>query len=289
MNSLDDTLLGEIHVHPESRNWFIHAGKGGAKYVAELGYRDQDGRWIRISTSRATVTPSDNLSEDISVQFATIPPEVSFEKILELVTSAVGEHVPLIEAIQQLRSEGHRNLPIALPPSPEEWTPTQAKALAQVITMDAIRRVWMGSLEITELVRRHLQQEISSAAAAQLSLPTLGAEGVSSVASPFGGGERGKGFWFNVNAEIVLYGATEQDAKVSIGGREIKLRPDGTFSFRFALPDGQYDLPVKAESADGEDGRSAELGFSRHTRYQGGVGPHPQDPNLKAPSVTNLD
>ncbi len=64
-----------------------------------------------------------------------------------------------------------------------------------------------------------------------------------------------KGFWFNVNAELIIYGATEPNAKVTLGGHEIKLRSDGTFSFRFALPDGKYDLPAVAVSADG-DGRT---------------------------------
>ncbi len=27
----------ELHVHPESRHWFVHVGRGGTKYVAELG------------------------------------------------------------------------------------------------------------------------------------------------------------------------------------------------------------------------------------------------------------
>jgi hypothetical protein len=86
----------------------------------------------------------------------------------------------------------------------------------------------------------------------------------------------------------VLYGATEPDAQVSIGGREINLRPDGTFSYRFALPDGQYDLLVKALSADEEDGRLADLHFGRDTQFRGEVGAHPQDGHLKVPSVANV-
>jgi hypothetical protein len=97
-----------------------------------------------------------------------------------------------------------------------------------------------------------------------------------------------KGFWFNVNAELIIYGATEPDAKVTIGGHQIKLRSDGSFSFRFALPDGNYDLPALAISADGTDSRAADLKFSRNTQYMGDVGAHPQDPALKAPSPDNL-
>ncbi|MGN6555376.1 MAG: hypothetical protein ACTHLW_16850, partial [Verrucomicrobiota bacterium] len=92
-----------------------------------------------------------------------------------------------------------------------------------------------------------------------------------------------KGFWFNVNAELIIYGATESTASVTIAGRKIRLRPDGSFSYRFALPDGQYELPVVAVSADHTDGRAAELIFSRSTEYRGDVGMHPQSPDLKRP------
>jgi hypothetical protein len=112
--------------------------------------------------------------------------------------------------------------------------------------------------------------------------------GVSSISSPFGGAAKRKGFWFNVNAELIIYGATEPDAAVTIGGRKIQLRKDGTFSFRFALPDGNYDLPVQATSADHSDSRRAELKFSRATQYRGEVGQHPQDKALKAPKVENV-
>ncbi len=112
--------------------------------------------------------------------------------------------------------------------------------------------------------------------------------GISSLSSPFGGMPSAKGFWFNVNAELIIYGATEPDAKVTIGGHQVKLRADGSFSFRFALPDGNYDLPVVAVSADGTDARAADLKFSRQTQYMGDVGAHPQDPALKAPTPENL-
>jgi hypothetical protein len=100
--------------------------------------------------------------------------------------------------------------------------------------------------------------------------------------------EKPRDFWFNVNAELIIYGATEPDAKVTLGGQEIKLRSDGTFSFRFALPDGKYDLPAVAVSADGTDGRAAELKFSRETQFLGDVGATPQDPSLQPPLPENL-
>jgi hypothetical protein len=277
----------EIHVHPESRNWFAHVALGGTKFVGQLGYYRTETGWVAVSTSSATVTPPDAMSNDLSVWFETMPVELSFEQVLALVKQAVKDHVPLMEALQQLRATGFPGLPDLRGASSGRWTAAQDRALAQIISMDAVRRVWMGSLEITELLRRQFLQELSSLSAAQLGQQWSGA--VSSVSSPFGAGEgRKKGFWFNVNAELIIYGATEADAKVAIGGRQIKLRSDGTFSYRFSLPDGQYGLPAVATSSDGTDSRSAGLKFSRSTRYDGEVHAHPQDPALRPPLAENV-
>jgi hypothetical protein len=284
--------FSEVHVHPESRNWFINVGQGGTKYVAELGYYQRNGKWAAVSSSAATLTPPDTMSEDVSAWFETLPSDLQYQQLLALVKQAASENVPLMEAIQQLRSSGHGHLPSAEIIASRVWTPAQEKALADLISMDSVRRVWMGSLEITELIRRQWQQELSSAAAAQFSQPLpsqLGMLGsMSSISSPFGGMERRK-FWFNVNAELIIYGATEPDAEVTIGGRVIKLRSDGTFSYRFSLPDGRYDLPAVAVSSDKHEQRSAALRFSRGTEYRGDVGQHPQDPSLKPPLVTSVE
>ncbi len=276
----------EVHVHPESKNWFINVGQGGTRYIAELGYYQKNGKWASISTSSATLTPPDTMSEDFSVWFETLPAELQFSQLLKAVKAAVSEHVPLMEAMQQMRKAGHKDLPSRAAAS-GKWTPEQERALSGIISMDSVRRVWMGSLEITELIRRQLQTELSSAAAALFSQSGSWSGAVSSLSSPFGG-EKQKGFWFNVNAELIIYGATEPTAEVTIGGRVIKLRPDGTFSYRFALPDGHYDLPAIATSADATDQRAAELVFSRASQYRGDIGKHPQDASLKPPRAENV-
>ncbi len=288
VNRIGGKPFSETHVHPESRHWFIHAGKAGARFLAELGYYDKSGKWVAISQSKATLTPPDSLSEDTSVRFTEIPVEVPFQDLIDTVKEELKENLPLVEAIQQLREAGHLALPPIKSIAKGVWTAAQEKALADVVSMDSVRRIWIGSLEITELIRRKLSNELASAAAAQFSKPgnqpggAVG--GLGSVSSPFGGGEESKSFWFNVNAELIIYGATEPSAEVTIGGKVIKLRPDGTFSYRFALPDGNYDLPAVAVSADRSEARHAELKFSRSTAYFGDVGTHPQDPSLQPPT-----
>jgi hypothetical protein len=296
----------EVHVHPESRHWFVHVPQANTRYVAELGYYSAADRWTVVSTSAATLTPPDAVSANTSAEFGTIPFEVPMEKLLSLVKEAVRENAPLAQALQELRAEGYTGLPQfdagqqstgkapSVPWTPSEWTPAQERALAEVVSMDHVRRVWMGSLEITELIRRQIVQELVSGAAGELGgisspAPISPAGAVTGISSPSRkAADQPKGFWFNVNAELIVYGATEPDASVTIGGRKIKLRPDGSFSYRFALPDGNYEMPVVAISADETDGRAAEMKFSRSTEYRGDVGAHPQDPALQQLILENF-
>ena len=281
--------ISEIHLHPESRHWFANVGRAGAKYAAEIGFYRKNRKWTSVATTGAAATPPETVSSEATAEFATIPVAVPFEKLAVLVAKAARDHRPLAQAVEALRQAGHPKLPRGETMPTSTWTPQQARALEQIVKLDSLQRVWIGSLEITELVRRQLEHEISSLGAAQFIWPTSRRGAVAGVSSPFGGEQvRRKGFWFNVNAELIIYGATEPDASVTIGGRKIKLRPDGSFSYRFSLPDGQYDLPVVAVSADDTDGRAAELKFARTTDFLGDVGAQPQDPELKPPTPDNV-
>jgi hypothetical protein len=51
-----------------------------------------------------------------------------------------------------------------------------------------------------------------------------------------------------------------------VQGRAIKLRPDGTFSLRFALPDGKQVIPVKAVSSDNEEERTITPIVNKETK-----------------------
>jgi hypothetical protein len=101
--------------------------------------------------------------------------------------------------------------------------------------------VGKGSLEVRELIKRRLEEQVSSG-------------GISSAASFYRRPAERK-FWLVVNCELIVYGATEPDANLTVQGKPIRLRPDGTFTLRFALPDGRQVIPVEATSSDGVDRR----------------------------------
>jgi hypothetical protein len=269
----------EIHVHPESRHWFAHVERAGERYVADLGYYQAGRKWKSLATSRTVRTPPDSIAPDAKVEFATIPAEVPFETMLSLLEEGEGQSAPLAHAVERLRERRRREFPPAPPPG--QWTPEQERALTEILTAGRAHREVPGSPEITAPTGEGLPGDF-----AILGLPSSFEEYVS---SPLGGGAHaGHEFWFKVNAELTICGSTEPNAKVSIGGREVPLRPDGSFSFRFALPDGEHDLPMVAVSADGTDARFAELKFSRTTKTLGDVGAQPQDPSLKPPAPDNI-
>jgi hypothetical protein len=247
----------EVHVHPESRHWFIHVERAATQYVAELGYYRPDRKWVTVATAGPTLTPPDTISPDRTLRFATIPVNVRLAQLAARAKPTVPADLPPLEAARE-------------------------RALAELASRRVVRREGAGSAETAELVRGRAEQEVS---AGQLAFPgPLGGE-AQSVSSPMAAAEpRPKGFWLNLNAELVLYGAAEPDASVTVGGRPIQLRPDGAFSFRFALPDGEYAVTVSALSAQG-DLRQAELKFSRRTEQRGEVGAVPQDRFLKPPSA----
>jgi len=93
-----------------------------------------------------------------------------------------------------------------------------------------------------------MMEEISKRVRSELQ---MGSMAVSSFGGQPGSPEKEKKFWLVVNTELIVYGATEPDAKVTVQDVPVRLNPDGTFSLRFALPDGQQVIPVRAMSSDG--------------------------------------
>lgn len=109
-----------------------------------------------------------------------------------------------------------------------------------------------ASLALKEMFRKRLLEQISSGA-------------VSSISSPVKKKAAKKGFWLNVDAELVVYGHTEPNAKVIVQNKPVRLRKDGTFTLRFALPDGRQEIPVTATSFDGDDTRTITPIVTRRT------------------------
>ena len=94
------------------------------------------------------------------------------------------------------------------------------------------------SSPVGKLWQERLKKDISSRGLASMG-----------VSSPVKKAKEKGAFWLVVDAELIVYGATEADARVTVQGKDVKLRKDGTFTLRFALPDGKQVISVVAKSA----------------------------------------
>ncbi|MEX2173438.1 MAG: DUF4912 domain-containing protein [Pirellulaceae bacterium] len=91
------------------------------------------------------------------------------------------------------------------------------------------------------------------------------------LSSQFGGGaervlNKQRNLEFRVDAEMILYGRTRPDARVTLGGEPVKLRPDGQFTVRMPMPDKRQVLPVVASSVDGVEQRTIVIAVERNTK-----------------------
>ena len=73
-------------------------------------------------------------------------------------------------------------------------------------------------------------------------------------------------FQFEVDAEMIIFGRTKANARVTLAGNPIKLRPDGSFAARLALPDRRQVLPIVASSADGVEQHTVVIAVERNTK-----------------------
>lgn len=131
----------------------------------------------------------------------------------------------------------------------EEWMSIEEEFLKLYGLWGGFAGASPGKAQIRKLLKERLEKELSSGA-------------VSSFVRP----AKYRGFWMVVNTELILYGATESDAAVTVQGRPIKLNRDGTFSLRFALPDGEQVIQVKGISADKAEERTITPIVKKYTK-----------------------
>jgi hypothetical protein len=135
----------------------------------------------------------------------------------------------------------------------ENWADIDPKQADRIYAMSGGFDPTASSLELKQLFEERLRRPMGSPA-------------VTSFGSgAFGLGKQRK-FWFQLDAELIVYGATEASARVTLQGEPVKLRPDGTFTMRFSLPDSRQIIPAVAASADGIEERTIVLAIERNTK-----------------------
>ena len=73
-------------------------------------------------------------------------------------------------------------------------------------------------------------------------------------------------FQLEVDAEMIVYGATKPDAYVTLQGEPVKVQPDGTFRVRVEMPNKRQVLPIIASAADGSARQTVVMAVERNTK-----------------------
>jgi len=136
----------------------------------------------------------------------------------------------------------------------ENWADIDTGKADRIFAMSAGFDPTASSLELKQLFEERLRRPMGSPAVTSFG----------SGAFQYG---KERKFWFQLDAELIVYGATEPTAKVTLQGEPVKLRPDGTFTMRFSLPDSRQIIPATAASADGVEERTIVLAVERNTKH----------------------
>lgn len=232
-----------------ARDWYLAIPVSDRDYLVEIGYLTADGRWLMLARSTPVRIPPTYPSDWAEDQFVTIDwqEDLRGKTFLELVPPS-----------RQTDGEAVVN-PIY----------DQLFDIAQSAEEQRVTGSLFGSMQ--QVPQQSVSSFVFAPGARMSALPTVSGIGMSGIGMSGIGMSasvppiRPRNFWLIADAELIVYGATEPDAKVTIDGNPIQLNPDGTFRFQLSFQDGVIRYPIIAVAADGEQMRSIHMKFTRET------------------------
>lgn len=229
------------------REWYLPIPVSDRNYVVEIGYRCADGRWLVLARSAPVRVPPAYPSDWIEDQFTTVDWNLDLrgKTVLELVPPRSRQLAEVSRTSQDNPIYDHFGLEGA-----------EAQRVAGSL---------YGSMQQVPVQEQSISSYIFPSGVGMWAVPTMSGLTMSGVGSASMPPVRPRKFWLVADAELIVYGATEPDATVTIGGQPIRLNSDGTFRFQMPFQDGLIDYPIAAVAADGEQTRSIQMKFTRET------------------------
>ena len=223
--------LQEVPVDSHSTEWYLPVPLCDRDYRVELGYRISNS-WMSLAFSSVARVPALHPSEQILDQFVPFSLEQS---------APVAAPTPVAPPAEPSDSGLHERL-------------------YQSATVH-FRRRRVGSEEFQEAGDSASDSDLYGLNDSGIGLWASGRNesGLGGVAP------RQRSFWLVADAELIVYGATDPSARLTIGGEDVPLSTDGTFRIQVPFRDGDQVYAIEATAADGEQKRNITLNFQRRT------------------------
>ena len=221
--------LQEVQVDSHNTEWYLPIPMSDRDYRVEIGYR-LGLKWISLAFSSVARVPVLQPSGQILDQFVPFSLEDN-----ETTSSSVTTNIQI--ATETADTDLHERLYRS--------------------ATSGLRNIRIGSEEFQENslgTNSGLNDSGSGIWASGLNQSGLGA-----IPSREGF------FWLVADAELIVYGSTDPEAKLTIGDQEVPLSADGTFRLQVPFRDGIQKYPIEASVDEGEQKRNITMQFERIT------------------------
>lgn len=260
----------DVDIGPDARRWYINLWNNNVTYCAELGIRSPHGRFIALARSNSIYLPRASISQRQDMIWMEVKgdePQAPYINMLPALKRGrkktygrtPGTHIRKPGRMTHLTENDIRAYYASLFPllSRIKFQKRRNGRGGQRSLRDIFGYRVPKGMKLEGLLQHGMSweefyQKILLGSSAEMVLrKQAGASEQLHISS--GASEREekeRKFFFEIGTELIVYGRTEPDAEVKLGNQTIPLREDGTFTLRFALPDGKIPLDFAATSSD---------------------------------------
>ncbi|WP_170952914.1 DUF4912 domain-containing protein [Synechococcus sp. UW179B] len=224
--------LQEVPVDSHSTEWYLPVPLCDRDYRVELGYKAEN-KWISLAFSSVARVPALHPSDQILDQFVPFSLDAT----------------PAADPVQ----------PMTMPGADPEPTDSKLHERLYQSATNHFRSRRVGSEILHESDSMGSDQRGLNDSGVGLWASGRNESGLGGVAP------RQRSFWLVADAELIVYGATDPSARLTIGKEDVPLSSDGTFRIQVPFRDGEQVYAIEATAADGEQKRNITLNFERVT------------------------
>jgi len=265
----------DIDIAPHINNWYINLWQDNANFCGQIGMRTPEGKFYPYTQSNVTGTPRDSASGRSDMIWMDVKEnrEDAFVFTWPRARRVAGAlaNQGAVKKFQSSRKifiteDDIRAYYASLYPllsKVRKWRLNGGNGNHALDWMNAANREQVGDAFIPGISKSEYYKEYRLGASAELLEKGGASEQIFSGASDVRPVQQGRQFFFEIWTELIVHGRTEADASVELNKRPVKLRKDGTFTLRYALPDGRIPLDFAAISHDRQETRKITTAAER--------------------------